>query len=461
MEKGTKRIVAIVLIVIIGATIGISAWMFLGQPKAWTADDCPGAPEDITPDQIIKIGVLNGLTEIQGEAAWNGLWLAAYEINKAGGVVIDGKQYYYGVVGEDTYEADVILDTTKGVSAAQRIVNYDQVQFLMGGFRTESLLAYQEVVMDAGIMFINTGSATDIFCQNVLDNYDRYKYMFRIMPINSTSLAMEIITHVIYTAAYLSAVLSTDVSRVAILREDLDWTVPMKAALGYYLANNPVKNLTIVKDIAYPITAEASHFAGYWAEIDAAKAQLTVPIISAQGGILMMKQYKATEPNCLVLGIDVMGQLDTYWNQTDGACAYEIGMIPAINSPKTSITQRFYNAYMGNFSTSPLYTGVGCYDAMYLYHYAIDSAQSLDTDTLIAEFEKWTIDNPMPVGVSSPGAAFYESHDVVEGYPYGYTLFFQWQDGAMECIPSAVYPYMDPVTSALGWPTWVDFVTYT
>ncbi|MHA1413875.1 MAG: hypothetical protein ACTSO4_14805, partial [Promethearchaeota archaeon] len=117
MEPLTKRILAIVLIAVVGVGIGLAVWIFVA-PYQWSAKDCPGAPSDITEDQIIRIGVIGDTERLHGESALWGAQLAAYEINTAGGVVVNGKRYYYGITSENSDEANPILDITKGVSAA-------------------------------------------------------------------------------------------------------------------------------------------------------------------------------------------------------------------------------------------------------------------------------------------------------------------------------------------------------
>jgi len=144
MEQLTKRILAIVLIAVIGIGVGVTVWVFVA-PYAWSAADAPGAPSNVTEDQIIKIGVLGGIYDIQGRGQLEGARLAAEEINEAGGITVGGKTYYVGITAEDTDESNPNLDTTKGVSAAEGIINYKQVQFLTGGFRTESLSVSLEI----------------------------------------------------------------------------------------------------------------------------------------------------------------------------------------------------------------------------------------------------------------------------------------------------------------------------
>ncbi len=445
MEKNTKRILAIVLIAVVGIGTGVGIWIFVA-PYPWTAADCPGAPSSITEDQIIKMGVLGGLYDIQGRGQKEGAELAAYEINSAGGIVVGGKRYYIGITSEDTDESNPNLDTTKGVAAAERIINYKQVQFLTGGFRTEALSVYLETVVAAKIPFIGTGAATDSFCGNVLTNYAKYKYFFRNMPINSSALASEIFNFLITYAGYLTNFAAFNITKFGILYEDLDWTIPLVAALDYYI---PLlgglylpEGAEIVAKVAYPITALQGDMDGYMATIDANNTQILIPVISAQGGILMMNSYASMlGGGFVVIGIDVQSQLDTFWGDSSGNCLYETVLQSLYNTSKTSVSVPFWNAYVAEYNHEPLYTAVGSYDAIKLYAHAINESQSFSANAIISEIEK--INKTNPLAGAGGLAAFTTSHDIQEGYPYGYTLFVQWQTGGTKVVvPSygSIYP---------------------
>ena len=440
MEKLTKRIVAIVLIAVIGIGVGVTVWIFV-SPYAWGSNDCPGAPAGLTEDQIIRIGVLGGLTDIQGKGAKEGAILAAYEINQAGGIEVGGKTYYVGITSEDTDESNPNLDVTKGVAAAERIISYKRAQFLTGGFRTESLAVYLETVMDASIPFIGTGAATDSFCQNVLDEYDRYKYFFRNMPINSSALGAEIIAFLAYYAGALSSPLYANrtINKFGILYEDLDWTEPLVDAL---VDNLPLyTGGSITAKIAYPITALQSDMDGYMSTIDTNGTQILIPVISAQGGILMMSSYASQKPGFVVIGIDVQSQLDTFWTDSNTNCEFETILQSLHRTNKTDVSIPFWDAYIARYDHEPLYTAVGSYDAINMYAWAINESQSFNANTIVTTMETITTSNPRP-GAGGLGA-FTVSHDVQEGYPYGYTLFCQWQDGGTKIVaPSygSIYP---------------------
>lgn len=455
MESLTKRILAIVLIAVIGVGVGVTIWIFV-TPYEWTAKDCPGAPSNITEDQIIRMGVLGGLTDIQGGGALEGAKLAAYEINQAGGINVGGKTYYIGITAEDTDEANPNLDVTKGVAAAERIISYKRAQFLLGGFRSESLLAYQEKIMDAKIPFFCTGSATDDFCQNVLDNYARYKYFFRNMPINSTSLGGEIISFLAYTVNFLNATNPENINSFSILYEDLTWTEDLVAALKAYLPVY-VPGLTLTTEIAYPITVTQTQMDGYMSQIDGNATQILIPVISAQGGILMMNSYDTAKPGFVVVGVDVQSQLESFWDDTNGNCAFETVLQALHNTSKTDKSIPFWNAFVAEYGHEPLYTAVGSYDAVYTYTWAINGSQSFNADVIVSKMETITTANPLP-GAGGMGV-YTLSHDILEGYPYGYTLFVQWQaDGTKAVVSSGGLVYPDSiVTGSYQTPNWTDW----
>lgn len=451
----SRQIVAVVLIVVIIAGVGVGIFLFL-PPAAYGTIVVgqlvtPGAPAGTPANRIINVGILGPMFEIQGEGEWKGAYLACDEINTAGGVDIGGETYYFGLVSEDTAEADASLDLSKGTAATTKIITEDGAQFILGGFRTEAVLAYQEIIMDEEILFFGTGASTDVFCQNVLDDYDRYKYFFRSMPINSTSLARSLLTYIAYLDGYLTAVTGNNISKVAIIREDLDWTVGMSAFLNGYL---PLYGMSIVEEVAFPITAEAADFATYWNQIDAAEAQITIPIISAQGGILMTTQYAQAEPKTIIAGIDVMSQLDTYWGETGGACEYQVVLQSTLRTNKTVNTIAFWDAFLDAYDAEPLYTAVGAYDAMYTLAEGIFRAQSLVSEDIIPHLELMNADNPF--AAAGGNIAYTPGHDLRMGPDYSYTLFTQWQaDGTKVVVSSGGLLYPENiVTGTLSIPSW-------
>jgi branched-chain amino acid transport system substrate-binding protein len=413
----------------------------------WSSSDCPGAPTGINVNQIIKIGCAGDTGTIQGDANWEGAWFAAKQINEAGGVVVNGTTYYVGVVREDTDESNPNLVASKGVDAAERLVYDYKIQYAIGGFTTEAVLAYQEVFMDNKIIFIDTGVATDIFCANVKNYYERYKYFFRFMPINSTSLGKEILPTLAGYIMYLNASYPNfDVRQVGILAEDLTWVDSLIAAVENYISLFTAGWAQMLPVIRYNITLSASDMNAHLATLEAGGCDFLVPVISAQGGILMMQQYALNQYHYQIFGIDVQSQLDTFYDDSGSSCGYETMMQTLYRTNKTETSIEFWDAFIAEFSHEPLYIAVGAYDGVNALIDAINATHSFDPEGMIAYMETWTKATPRTGSPTAPEGAWWpDTHDLVEGYPYGFTLWCQWRaDGSKVVIPAPRWVYVDP-----------------
>ncbi|MFX1328866.1 MAG: ABC transporter substrate-binding protein [Promethearchaeota archaeon] len=460
MKISKKKVLAFVIVAIVGSGIGIGAFLF--QILSKTAPETnywviPGAPVNITESQMIKFGVIGDIGEITGDGFWEGAWMAAYEINQAGGIVVNGTTYYFALTYEDTNEVDIDFVTTEGVAAVERLVYDKGIQFALGGFKSEAVIAYQEILMDNQIIFLGCGFTTDIYCQKVQDWYERYKYFFRVMPINATSLAVETFDFIAYIGGYLN------VTRVGILYEDLTWTKSMVKALKDFLPYYGFDPIIGGLDVPFALEDSLSpaqmgaHLNTLWG----AGAQLVIPLISQQGGITMSTQYAVIQPNFALVGIDVMAQLPSYWNDTGGACEYETIMMSTVRTNKTESTIAFWDRFVAMWGHDPLYTAIGTYDSIYIYRDVINNSQSFNSDVIVNELEKFNINNTR-MGVSG-FLAFTKSHDLIEGWPYAVTLWVQWREdplnpgkGITFCVESGgSYPDSIANGGPVELPPWV------
>src|SRR4030065_255775 len=118
---------------------------------------------------------------IQGEHHWAGAVMAAEGINNAGGADIGATTYKIQLVKVDS---DDRRDIAGAASAVERAITVDKVDFLIGGFRTEAVYPMSDVAMDYKKIFLNCGAATAALQKRVVDDYDTYKYFFKITPYN-------------------------------------------------------------------------------------------------------------------------------------------------------------------------------------------------------------------------------------------------------------------------------------
>ena len=175
----------------------------------------------------VKIAILGPMSFVQGENHWAGAEMARDEINKAGGINVGGKKMQVELVRVDTNEMQSVPDAT---NAIERAITRDKADFLIGGFRSEAVLAMQEIAMDYKKLFIGAGAAHSKLGINVEQNYDRYKYWFRLSPTKDVDLAKTVFTVLASVAAQIRSDLGKASPKVAILAEKAVWTEALVAA---------------------------------------------------------------------------------------------------------------------------------------------------------------------------------------------------------------------------------------
>ncbi|MFQ5999695.1 MAG: ABC transporter substrate-binding protein, partial [Candidatus Bathyarchaeia archaeon] len=108
----------------------------------------------------IKIGLIGPMGYIQGQGIEEGATLAVEEINDAGGVLGRNLTIYS--------RDDGLEDPTIGRLAMEKLITVDEVDFVVGGFRTEVVLPMKEVAMDYQKIFIITGSDVLLDCKGYI-----------------------------------------------------------------------------------------------------------------------------------------------------------------------------------------------------------------------------------------------------------------------------------------------------
>src|SRR4030042_3065777 len=141
----------------------------------------------------IKIGVIGPMKFVQGISHWNGAVMAADEINAKGGVKVGDKMMKIKLIQADSNE---FINVTDATNAMERLITRDKVDFVVGGFRTEAVLAMQDIAMERRVIFIGCGAAHPELCERVAKYYDQYKYFFRGTPYSSGNLVKAAFAHV-------------------------------------------------------------------------------------------------------------------------------------------------------------------------------------------------------------------------------------------------------------------------
>ena len=369
--------------------------------------------------QEIKIGIAGPMAFVQGQHHWYGAEFGAEEVNAKGGVLVGNKRLPIKLVKIDTNE---ILNVPDAASAVERAITRDKVDFLMGGFRTEAVFAMQDVAMDYKKIFIGCGAAHPELCGRVAKDYNKYKYWFRVTPINSMFLAKVDFILLGMVAKIMGMELGITQPKVAIIAEKAVWADPIVAAAK---ANLPKMGMKVAGEwrpsaTATDVTAELS-------AINAAGAHIIFTTISGPLGIAYAKKWGELKIPAASVGINVEAQKKGFWEATGGMGNYDTTINTLARVEITPLTIPFYDKFTAKVGEFPTYNA-GTNDAIKVLAAAIERAGTLDSDKVVAELEK--TDLLIPAG----RLVFTKEHDVTWGPGYITATGTQWQDGKLMCV---------------------------
>jgi branched-chain amino acid transport system substrate-binding protein len=364
--------------------------------------------------QTIKIAILGPMSFVQGENHWAGAEMARDEINKAGGVSVGGKRMQIELIRADTNEMTSVPDAT---NAVERVITRDKADFLIGGFRSEAVLAMQEVAMDYKKIFLGAGAAHSKLGANVEANYERYKYWFRYTPTKDVDLARTLFAVMGSIGQQIRTELKTDTPKVALLAEKAVWTEGLIAAAQ---KNLPAMKMEVVglwqpSATATDVTAELS-------AIDRAGAQIVFTMLSGPVGISVGRQMGERNMKAVAWGINVEGQKDEFWKAAAGKAQFVSTLDTYAEVEMTPKTIPFVQAFKKRYNKAPTYNAA-TYDAIMFLKANIEQVGSLDADKLVAAMEK-----AEHVGTGSI-VTFDKRHDLVWAVGKTAGIAVQWQDG--------------------------------
>jgi branched-chain amino acid transport system substrate-binding protein len=364
--------------------------------------------------QTIKIAILGPMAFVQGENHWAGAEMARDEINKAGGIKVGGKTMRVELVRADTNEIASVPDAT---NAIERVITRDKVDFLIGGFRSEAVLAMQEVAMDYKKLFLGVGAAHSKLGLNVEQNYERYKYWFRVAPTKDVDLARTLFAVMNSIGQQIRTDLKTDTPKVAILAEKAVWTEALVAAAQ---KNLPAMKMEVVG--TWQPSATATDVTAELSAIDRAGAHIVFTMLSGPVGISVGRQMGERNMKAVAWGINVEGQKEEFWQAAAGKAQFVSTLDTYSEVEMTPKTIPFVRAFKERYKKAPTYTAA-TYDAIMLLKAVIEQEGTTNADKLVAAIEK--IEH---VGTGST-ASWDKRHDL--NWAVGKTagIAVQWQDG--------------------------------
>ncbi len=396
-----------------------------------------------TTAEPIKIGICADLDNVAGEDVWKAALLAAEQVNTEGGVL--GRNLT--IVGEDD-DNGVNIETAN--NALTRLITADKADFILTP-QSLTIINYQDISAQQKKILFSLKSALVELTQRVANNYDKYKYFFRVMNPNVTSTVDAYVDSLVTLRNY------TGFNKVAFLTHDVKSLKDMASGMKESLR---AKGFEIVYDNVFPLTGAAStDFSSHLAGVEASGAEILYPLLSGQAGNPLVKEWSERQSPFVIWGNVGYAGDSNFWNLTEGKCeSVSFNGWPVIAGyPLTSKTVPAREAYIARWGkTIPNSDAAAAYDIVrFILPDAIKRARTTDSDAVIRALESTRIETSL-----ARNFAFTSSHDVMMGAvgPHmieeGYILpcLFQWQNG----IQLPVYPkeMMKETGSTFELPPW-------
>lgn len=400
------------------------------------------ATEGEEESNVITVGVAGPMQFIHGQHHWLGAEMAAGEINDAGGITVGEENYTLKLVKIDTNE---LLSVDDATNAVERAIAQEGIDILVGTIRTEAAVAIQELMMDQEKIYITCGASFKEMATKVGQDYERYKYWFRVTPLNGELLARASLLLLQHVGGLMQEEYGIDTPKVAVVCEEAAAGDTLAAAAQQVIPSFGMELVGVWRP-----SPQATDMTAELTAIRDAGAQIIYTYLSSAAGVTYAKQWGELQIPAASVGINVESQAMGFMEATDGYGDYEFSLNTYAPVEITEKTLDWYNQFIDRAGEFPTYNA-GTYDAVYIYKEAVERAGTLDPDAVVAEMEQTRFTSACGIQV------FDENHDVMWGPGYVTAVGTQWQEGELKCAwPDDWEGITYPGTVRYQFPPWVD-----
>jgi branched-chain amino acid transport system substrate-binding protein len=372
-------------------------------------------------EKPIVIGAPLATAFLYGWDAERGIKLAIEEINATGGVAVGGKKHPFSVEVIDTRDLEPGVPVSDALLGLEKLILDKKADFIIGGpVRSEAALAAMDLLNKyKKISILTTGVLTPAYHNKVAENYDKYKYCFRITS-HVGVLANEFVT------------LFTDIkkghgfNKVYIMVQD----VAHARGAGEVMKKMLAANGWDVVDMKIFPTGTTDYSI---ALNDVAKKQADIIFLwmDMPESAILLKQWSGMQLKALPMGFVNAAEQPGFWKATEGKGEYLIvNLVNGGNAPAkiTPWTMKFVEAYEKRWGLEPEGYGTSSsYMAVYTLKEAIEKAGTIETNAVIAALENVNL-----MGVYGRISFDKKTHQIIPSDDPklgAVTAIIQWQKG--------------------------------
>jgi branched-chain amino acid transport system substrate-binding protein len=372
----------------------------------------------------IIIGAPLATSFLYGWDAERAMTLAVEEINKAGGVKVGRKKRPFKIEVIDTRDLEPGVPVSEALLAVEKLILEKKADFIMGGpIRSEAGLAAMDLLSKyKKISILTTGVLTPKYHARVAENYDKYKYLFRITGEAKWMVGGEIIPCLVGLGNEYG------LNRIFIMIQDV---AHARAGGGIIAKVMAKKGWTVIGEPEIYPTGSTDFSMGLL-KARREKAQVILIWMDMPETSILLKQWHDMKIPALPFGsIIAAAEQPGFWKATEGKGEYTLAnVVNAGNAPSnaSSWTMKFVNAYKKRWGIEPEGYGTSSsYMGVYVLKDAIERAGSLKPDKVIAALEQTDM-----MGVYGRIKFDPKSHQVVPSLDPdqgAVGTIFQWQAG--------------------------------
>jgi len=372
--------------------------------------------------QPIVIGCPLATAFLYGWDAERGVTLAVEEINAAGGVNVAGEKRPFKIEVIDTRDLEPGVPVSEALLAVEKLILDKKADFIIGGpVRSEAALAAMPLLSKyKKVSILTTGVLTPKYNALVAEQYDKFKYCFRIHG-EAKNLVGEIF------ANFTELKEKYGFNNLFIIAQDVSHA---RGAANIIKAIAEKKGWNVTGLEIYP--TGATDFSMGLLKAKESKTEIINIWMDMPESAILLKQWYDMKIPALPFGSTLAAaEQPGFWKATDGKGEYTLcNVVNAGNAPSnaTPWTMKFYDAYTKRWGIEPEGLGTSSsYMAVYVLKDAIERAGSLDSDKVVAALEKTDI-----MGVYGRLRFDPKGHQVIpatdpkEG---AVGSILQWQDG--------------------------------
>ncbi len=321
---------------------------------------------------------------LYGWAADRGFKLAVDEINAAGGVTVGREKRPFKLEVMDTRDLEPVVPVSDALLVVDKLILEKNADFIVGGpARSEAALAAMDLLAKyKKVSILSTGALTPAYHKRVGDDYDKFKYCFRISGEVGWLVTGEFVPKLTDIKAKFGLNrLFIMVQDVAHARATGDLTAKLAGEKGWEVLGREI----------YPTGTTDFSVGLLKARKD--NAQVILIVMDMPESSVLLKQWFDLKIPALPFGtIIAAAEQPGFWKATEGKGEYCMAsVVNAGNAPSnaTPWTMKFVDAYTKKYGLEPEGYGTSSsYMIPYVLKDAIERAGSLKSDDIVAALEK-------------------------------------------------------------------------